>query len=48
MDYSLNSNDQERVREIRAWSKEYFAQEVCYEQGSMYMSLTKVRESIQN
>jgi len=48
VDYSLNTIDQEKVKEIRSWSKGYFANEVVYENGSMYISLTKVREFIQN
>ena len=48
MEYSLNTNDYEKVKDIRNWSRQYFANEIVYEGGSMYISLTKVREFIQN
>lgn len=45
--FNLAPIDQEYVRELRAWSREFFKTEIIYE-SSLFMTLNRVKEYIQN
>lgn len=44
-EFSLNDTDSEKVKMLRNWSKEYFANEIVYE-SNLFMNLNKVKEII--
>ena len=45
-EYSLTSIDQQKVGQLRDWSRQFFQNEIVYE-GTLFMTLNKVREFIQ-
>lgn len=44
-EFSLNDTDSEKVKKLRNWSKEYFANEIVYD-SNLFMNLNKVKEII--
>lgn len=44
--YSLTNVDQDKVKKLKDWSRNFFQNEIVYE-GTLFMTLNKVRESIQ-